>query len=348
MVQYQQLESQFRKRVDTGEGDFSERLRLLSDNIVDRFSSQADRLNLSEVKSSELLGVVYGEDIATLRAEVLKYLKLKGFVLFLFDNLDRFWTPGGFNNDDAIILIGLAEAMQELSRRFEREGYAFRWILFLRSDVYEFLIDGMADYGKLATHSIEWSDRAQMKALFDARLIEGATGEAVDLASISVEAVDGRPTLEFLIDGSLMRPRYLIRLFETARRRALTLNRKKINEDDYRSALVELGWQCLEDLDREIVDLMPDAKNFLFEAIEHHDDLSPGKLKYIAGRQVANDQDIERLVDVMIWSGCLGVRTPSGDKYIFNTGYKRQYISSLIKKDDVELVIHPTLIAAVS
>ncbi len=62
-----------------------------------------------------------------------------------------------------------------------------------------------------------------------------------------------------------MRPRYLIRLFETARRRAVTLGREKIDDSDYKNGVEELGWQVLEDFDRELADIVPDAKDLLFE-----------------------------------------------------------------------------------
>lgn len=84
---------------------------------------------------------------------------MKGFVLFLFDNLDRFWTPDGFDEDDALIVVGLTESMQEISKKFRRKSLDFRWAIFVRSDVYEFLIRGMADYAsyrsKASSGSIE-------------------------------------------------------------------------------------------------------------------------------------------------------------------------------------------------
>lgn len=348
---YQELEALFRVRVDTGQGDFSERLGLLSDNIISRFSEHFDKKSSTEVfKSSEVLEIIYGEDLAKLRDAVLDYLKIKGFVLFLFDNLDRVWTPGGFTEDDAVILIGLAEAMQAIARKFNKREYDFRWLLFVRSDVYEFLVAGMADYGKLSTYSLEWSDREQLIQLFNHRLIahDGTSLRTLAISEISVERVSGTPVIDFLIDGSLMRPRYLIRLFETARRRALTLNRSKIAEDDYRFALQELGWQVLEDLDREISDLIPDAQNFLFGLMEEITDLTPAKLRYLAGKTISDLATIDKLIDVMIWNGSLGVRTETGDKYIYNTGYKRQYISSLIASNSSTLLLlHPTLLAAI-
>lgn len=351
LVRYQELENLYRRRVDTGQGDFSERLRLLSENIISRFSERyASNVEAGVLRSSEVIEIIYAEDLAKLRDAVLSYLRIKGFVLFLFDNLDRVWTPGGFTSEDAVILIGLVEAMQEIARKFSKRDYDFRWVLFVRSDVYEFLISGMADYGKLSTYSLEWTDRDQMIELFRQRLVsfDGTDLRPVELPEVSVSHVQGTPVLDFLVDGSLMRPRYLIRLFETARRRALTLNRSKIIEADYLFALKELGWQVLEDLDREIADLIPDGQNFLFEILDHRDSLTPEKLRYLAAKNIADVEMIEKLIDVMVWNGSLGIKTPGGDKFIFNTGYKRQYIASIIAGDkDAELLIHPTLTASI-
>ena len=122
----------------------------------------------------------------------------------------------------------------------------------------------MADYGKLASASVEWNDRELLLKLFQRRVLQGF-GEkppAWDTVwnEVSVTRVDEASTLDFLLDASLMRPRYLIRLFETARRRAVTLGRDKIEAADYKAGLEELGWQVLEDFDRELTDVVPDAE----------------------------------------------------------------------------------------
>jgi hypothetical protein len=139
-----------------------------------------------------------------------------------------------------------------------------------------------------------------------------------------------------------------IRLFETARRRAVTFGRAQIEEDDYRRAIEELGWQVLEDLDREVSDLVADGTNLLWELINHRDGLTPEKLRYIAGKKMSNRSEIDRLIDVMLWNGSLGVTIDGDVKFIFDTGYKRQYLASAIGGDkNIPLVLHPTLCAAV-
>lgn len=347
---YEDLESLFISRVDTGIGDFSERLRLLSENLIERFEERVSRKGSSDLLSSDVLEIVYGQDIGRIRDVILGYLKQKGFVLFLFDNLDRIWTPGGFTDDDATILVGLIEAMQEISKKFSKKKLDLRWAIFVRSDVYEFLVHGMADYGKLTVQSLEWSDREQLHALFNQRLIANLSGDALPAtwSTLSVQLVRGQPVMDFLIDGSMMRPRYLIRLFETARRRALTIGRNRIIEDDYEFALVELGWQVLEDLDREVSDLVVEGKNFLWQLIEHRDGLTPDKLRYLAKGKIEGDDQIDRLIDVLIWNGSVGLKSGNATKFIFDCGYKRQYLASIISSNpSAELVLHPTLCAAV-
>ncbi len=350
LKEYKKLEELFNSRVDTGAGDFSERLRLLSTNIIERFEKAKEAGAKTTLESSSVIEIIYGQDIHQLRETVLSYLRLKGFVYFLLDNLDRFWTPGGFDEDDALIVVGLVEAMQEITRRFAKSRLDFRWAIFIRSDVYEFLIRGMADYGKLSIRSLEWSDRELLKVLFQRRIESGVSRMQLSwsalLKQISIASVDGKPVMDFLIDGSLMRPRYLIRLFETARRRAITFGRRHIEEADYLAALKETGWQVVEDLDREIADLVPNSTDLLFEIIQSGKDLTAAKFRYLAGKQLTNQSAVEKLLEVMLWNGSLGVLESGALKYIFDSGYKRQYLSALIKADpEVQLCLHPTLSA---
>ncbi|TAJ69009.1 MAG: hypothetical protein EPO51_26170 [Phenylobacterium sp.] len=352
LERYQKLETLFQSRVDTGAGDFSERLRRLSERIIERFQKAAPAADTKHMDSSQVLQVVYGRDLHELRETVSDYLRVKGFVFFLLDNLDRFWTPGGFTQDDALIVVGLIESMQEITRKLTRRHLDFRWAIFVRSDVYEFLIRGMADYGKLSVQSLEWSDRDLLKMMFETRVTSGTRVEMPwdDLwARASTSHVGGKPALDFLVDGSLMRPRYLIRLFEIARRRAITFGRERIDESDYFAALKELGWQVIEDLDREIADLVPNSADLLFEVLQTGVGLTAHKFKYIAGKRLPDPKIVDKLLDIMLWNGSLGVVEGPSTKFIFDCGYKRQYLAALITADpDAPLRIHPTLVAALT
>jgi hypothetical protein len=348
LAPYDRLKAAYEQRVDSS-GDFALRLSDLTARIVAKYYSTIRGNEPIGAISSRTLQIVYGSEIRAVRNEVLTYLRLKGIVCLLFDNLDRFWTPSGFADVDTLIIIGLVECLQDIRRRFARTNTDFQWAIFLRSDVYEFVVHGMADYGKLATASIEWTDREMLLQMFERRILHGFGDKPPSFGNVwdqvSVPTVVGRPTLDYLLDASLMRPRYLIRLFETARRRAVTLGRDKIDEADYKNGVEELGWQVLEDFDRELADIVPDAKDLLFELAVLGERISLSKLRQVIQTKVGKEPLVETVIDILIWAGCIGVLTESGIVYISDCGFKRPYMRALMMRDDEarSIVFHPTL-----
>ena len=343
---YDRLRGAYTTRVE-GSGDFTERLEALIERIVGRYQ-QGHSESAINPSSSELLEIVYGREIGTMRNEVLSYLKVKGIVFFLFDNLDRFWTAPSFSEMDALIVTGLVESLTDIRRRFRQSNIEFYWAVFLRSDVFEFVIKTMADYGKLSVDSVEWNDPELLIRLFKRRMLEGfgQNDQAWDEVwkAVSIQEVEGRPTLEFLIDSSLMRPRYLIRLFETARRRAITLGKSKIEEDDYRVAVDELGWQVLEDFDRELADVVPDVEELMFELVQLGERMSLATLRGTIEERVSMPETVDVIVDVLIWMGCIGVQREENVTFISDCGFKRPYMRALLKDPSAEvIVLHPTL-----
>ena len=103
-----------------------------------------------------------------------------------------------------------------------------------------------------------------------------------------------------------MRPRYLIRLFETARRRAITLGREKIDESDYKNGVEELAFRVLEDFDRELADIVPDAKHLLFELSLFGKHTSLSKLRHVIEKKVGKEPLVEPVIDILIWAGLVG------------------------------------------
>lgn len=200
---YGRLKESFTARVDTGSGDFSERLRLLTDTIAERFEVTA--AGNGNLQSSNVLQIVYGGDIVAIREQVLSYLKLKGEVLFLFDNLDRMRSPSGFERADGMLLVGLIEAMQDITKQFRKRQFSFRWALFIRSDVYEFVVRDMADYGKHTPLTLEWGDPEVLKRVLRRRVEAAARSIQRSWetlwSSISVASVGKQETFDFLVES---------------------------------------------------------------------------------------------------------------------------------------------------
>lgn len=342
--QYDRLKDLFSSRVDTGAGDFSERLRLLTDMIATRFEKH--RSSAEVLSSSEVLQVIYGKEIAEFRSEVLSYLKLKGRILFLFDNLDRMRTPGGFDETDGLVILGLVESMQEISKHFRRKNFDFHWVVFIRSDVYEFVVRQMADYGKHASRMLDWSDHEVLKRVLKKRIESSNSGSwEVVWPQISVLRVHNIETLDFIVAASLMRPRYIIRLFEMAKRRAINMGHQKIEESDYDAALEDLGWTVIEDLDLELRDIVKNADLLLFDIAQLDGACGLPELREAIANRVGATQIVERVIDVLLWSGAIGIaQTSESITYIYECGYKLQFMRSLMDRNpDAEVKLHPTL-----
>jgi hypothetical protein len=347
LERYARLENSYKQRVQ-GSGDFAVRLSDLAERILERYRRTVGGKENQQDISSKTLEIVYGSELRTIREEVLSYLKLKGLVCFLFDNLDRFRMPTGFTELDGLIIIGLIECLVDIRKHFSRADITFHWAIFLRSDVYEFVVRGMADYGKLASASVEWNDREMLLKMFQRRMLQGFGDRPPSWdevwAGVSVPTVNGVPTLDFLLESSLMRPRYLIRLFELARRRAVTLEREKIDESDYTTSLEELGWQVLEDFDRELADVIPDAEELLFELAQLGRATSMSQLQHVIGKKLADRATIDAVIDVLIWTGCIGVLKAERAVYISDCGFKRPFLRALVQDESERcIVFHPTL-----
>jgi len=344
LQRYDKLKNAFIARVDTGLGDFSERLRLLAENIETRFIDHESTLN--NLLSSQVLRIIYGTNIAEIKSEILSYLKLKGRVLFLFDNLDRMRT-GGFDDADALLIIGLVESLQNISKQFRRDKFEFQWVVFIRSDVYEFVVRGMADYGKHAQRSLEWQDRGLLARVLEQRIMSTFKGGGETWPSVwhqvGVDMVGGKSALDFIIDASLMRPRYMIKLFEDARRRALKLGNQRIREEDYFVALDELGWNIVEDLSIELSDIMTTARPLLFD-LGRLKRCGEKELKNAIAKRVGATDAVIKVIDVLLWSGAMGISTGSRPIFIYNCGYKLQFLQSTITSGTkVEFFLHETL-----
>ena len=346
LKRYERLKTAFQSRVDTGTGDFSERLRLLTDQIESRLVGHVTEDD--SLMSSRVLEFVYGSSIAEIRTELLEYLKIKGIVVFMFDNLDRMRAPGGFDEADAILILGLIESLQEISKQFRKDKFDFQWIVFIRSDVYEFVVRAMADYGKHAQQSLEWQDRGLLFRLLQQRIMAGPQNNNKTWASIwseiSAPSVAGKDTMNFLIDSCMMRPRYLIRLFESARRRAINIGHQQILEEDYFAAIEELGWTIVEDINLELRDIMTSADSLLYDLGRLNGACGMTELKEAIANRVGATNAVLKVIDVLLWSGAIGISNGKSTTFIFDCGYKLAFMHSIISNSsEVEFCLHETL-----
>lgn len=111
------------------------------------------------------------------------------------------------------------------------------------------------------------------------------------------------------------------------------------------SALEELGWTVIEDLDLELRDIVSNADLLLFDIAQLNGACGLPELRQTITARVGATDIVERVIDVLLWGAAIGVSPDSRQAfYIYDCGYKLQMMRSLIERNpDAEICLHPTL-----
>ena len=334
---YRTLADAYKKFGYEAQGDFAERMaRLLSrieNDYAQRFGGDKDRM----LSSPDITGLIYNSDIRDLQDKLLEYLRSKKAVWILFDNIDKGWSSRGIQGDDLIIVKSLIEATRKLERRIQRGGIDAHTLMFIRNDVFEILIDEMADRGKEPKALLDWTDPDLLRQLILRRAnyhSESNQNTFEDLWSqVCISHVQGEESSQFLIDRSLMRPRYLIDLINHCRGTAITLGHERIEADDIDKGLAIFSSDLISDLSHEIRDVFPNGEDVLYAFIGCERELSDDELRLFLMEAKIHDDDEEHLIKLLLWYGFIGCLDEHGEpKFIHNVAYNPKLLQAYKRK----------------
>ena len=270
------------------EGDFSERLSGLLQQVTDDYLATYGEAANRSLTQSEITELLYRHDVAALRHNIVEYLKLKKRVCMLFDNLDKGWPTHGLTETDISILRALLEATRKIERLLHQRNIECSALTFLRNDVYELLVSKTPDRGKEGRVAIDWSDPDLLRELIRRRLIFSNMPDRPfdDMwRRIFVSHIDGEESSQFLIERCLMRPRALIDLANHCRGFAVNLEHSKIQEGDIRKGLQAFSSDLVVEIGYEIRDVLPEAENVLYIFIDEPQTLPANKLSTLFREQ---------------------------------------------------------------
>jgi hypothetical protein len=307
------------------EGDFSERLAALSARLADAYLQKYGRQDGRRLTAGEVTELIYTHDIKQLRNLLSNYLRRKEAVWVLFDNLDKGWSTQGVDVIDAVVLRCLVDAGRKVEREMRKADHEVHCIVFVRNDVYDHLMRNSPDYGKEMRATLDWSDADMLREMLRLRLVLGL---GADLNKVDFQAVwhelcvshyRGEDTSTYLISRSLMRPRNLLKIFNHCRGFATNFTRQKIEEKDIEKGLNAYSADLLEELDRELTDVFPEARELLYHFLDAPGVLTPAQLTAILDE--AKIADHERVTDFLLYYGVLGIRTAHMEFFIYNVNY---------------------------
>ena len=346
---YQKLQQAYAKDSYISEGDFSERVATLINRIAQSYKDKFGEETSVELTNPQITELIYKHDIADLKEQLSCYLNYKESLWMLVDNLDKGWPTHGVDDKDLVIIRTLLEATRKIERLFRKKSLDAYTIVFLRNDVYELLIDSTPDRGKETKVLIDWTDSDMLRELIRRRIIynniDGKKTFEEIWPSICISHVEGEDSFQYLIDRSLMRPRFLINLINHCKSFAVNLKHDKIQTEDISKGLSAYSNDVISDISYEIRDVYPDAEDIIYEFIGAHKIMAEDVLMEIVRRKVGSDK-INEVVHILLWHGFLGIHNGSQDPtYIFNSNYNMKIISSLSEKkrmdNELAYVINP-------
>ena len=352
---YQELQATYRVEDFSVEGDFSERLMVLSQRISDEYRTKYGTGTEQKLATEQVTELLYRHDLAKLRSLISEYLERKATV-WIFDNLDKGWSTQGVDEIDATVLRCLIDAGRKIEREMRKADRSLHCIVFVRNDVYEHVMKHSADYGKEMRAVLDWTEPDLLREMLRLRLVSGLDGKVKNLdfdqiwPTFCVSHFHGEETSAYLIDHSLMRPRNILKIFNHCRGFATNFRHLKIDEEDIEKGLRAYSNDLLVELDHELTDVFPAARDMLYHFLDATPVMSDAELNALISRSGVESANARRVIEFLIYYGVLGLRTEDGDLYIYEVNYNPKMIEARAQRDGdrAYYVINPAFWPALS
>jgi hypothetical protein len=282
------------------------------------------------------------------------YLDQKKSVWILFDNLDKGWSTHGVDVIDAIVLRCLVDAGRKIEREMQKDDHDFHCIVFVRNDVYDHLMKNSADYGKESRAALDWNDPDMLREMLRLRLVNGMKGklDKFDFHTVWRELCTshyiGEESSAYIIERSLMRPRNVLKIFNHCRGFATNFGRQRISDPDIEKGLTAYSHDLLEELDRELTDVYPEAKDLLYYFLDSDDVLTSAQLNAILNEAGIGADESIKVIDFLLYYGVLGTRLGDTDHFIYSVNYDLKVLKIRANRhtEAADYVVNPAFWAA--
>ncbi len=346
---YRELQATYKVDNFLVEGDFSERLMVLSQRISDEYRTKYGTGTEQKLTTKHVTELLYRHDLAKLRDLISDYLERKAAVWILFDNLDKGWSTQGVDEIDATVLRCLIDAGRKIERQMRKTDRSLHCIVFVRNDVYEHIMRHSADYGKEMRAVLDWTEPDLLREMLRLRLVSALGGKAknMDLDQIwptfCVSHYHGEETSAFVIERSLMRPRNVLKIFNHCRGFATNFRHVKIDEEDIEKGLRTYSNDLIVELDHELTDVFPAARDLLYHFLDAAAVMSDCELSALIRSAAVQEANVRRIIEFLIYYGVLGLHTEDGDLYIYQVNYNPKMIEARAQRagDKAQYVINP-------
>lgn len=344
---YRKLAELYRVDEYDSEGDFSERMSMLMEKIYSEYQSKYGSAQGVSLSAPQVTDLLYKHDVKQLKVTLGDYLQNKQLLWLLFDNIDSGWPTSGLHHEDLLMIRALIDATRKIERQFGNEDLKVRSVVFLRNDVYELLVKETSDRGKEGSVLLDWTDSDLLRELVRLRIVSNGLHATTDFKSawprLFVSHYHGEETSQFLIDRSLMRPRFLLNLINHCKSFAINLNHEIIGESDIEKGVAAYSSDLLRDIGYELRDVSKETDGVLYAFVASTSDLSEAEVIDKLAKSGLDQDKAYQVMDFLLWYGFLGIRINSDEpKFIYDFSYNKALMDGVkrISSQAVSMVIN--------
>jgi hypothetical protein len=334
-------------KTDTS-GDFTSRLSALVKSIVLELDVLRSRHQLPSAQ--QLTNIIFRMDLRSARALIEKCVKPTSIIFFLFDNIDKGWSAGGVQPHDVRLARLLIESLNRMQRDLGRHTVKFDFLVFIRNDIYELLIDQTPDRGKEGQILIDWSDREQLKRIILERMRYSLEEDFPTFADgwhrFFIPNVDGIDSFEYLASRCLMRPRFLIDLIENCIRIAVNRGHEQVSDDDLKAACRQHSYYFISDFGYEIRDVSSVTHDLFYAFIGIGELVTYDEVAHALAEAGIKESERDHLIQLLLWYGFLGLGLASDKKvFIYDVEYDfKRLIAQTGSRGNTLYCINPAFI----
>ena len=331
----------------TVSGDFTSRLEEAIKNVIREIENSNSVNNLKD----KVTNIMFENKIPKLRDIISKYKSYYDSILILIDDLDKGWPPRRVERHDVATVKHLIEVLNRMQRDLRRKGVEFKHLVFLRSDIYEILVQETSDRGKYNVIKLDWSDPQQLRNLLRKRVASEVDLGSEDDAWAAINPSFGNTdAISMMIESSLRRPRFLIDLAERTLSVAVNRGHLKVTRGDVEEGMRQMSLYLVSDFGYEMRDVAGTPEDLFYSFIGAQDLLTESELSSLLTLKDSS-LSLEETIEFLIWYGFLGIVSKDNQQlFIYDTEYDYRRLEAERPKDAQETLysINPAFIRGLS
>ena len=286
----EQVHFDFLKFVDENESiiktDFSTRLEQQIKYLEQIESKEQKEFR---VKVSEIL---HQGIISKLRDKIIATLIEKERIIVLIDNIDKSWRKGSNIRVLSSYILGLLGVVGRISKDFRvlgnnRPGFGFHLTLFLRSDIFQFIMESAREPDKIEYTKLNWNDPEIFFRIIEERieLLSDFQISRDDFwESYIVDHINEEDLRDFVTARIFPRPRDIIYFFNSAKNTAVSRGHEVINEQDILSAYNDYSSWVFKSILVENGITIKEMEDFLYELVGGSAVINKEKITELMGK----------------------------------------------------------------